>query len=54
MRNGEFKLYKGKKITKVHYNEWKVGGTWLRFKTYDEAKSFIDAELTAWNEDMDE
>ena len=26
----------------------------LRFKTYDEAKSFIDAELTAWNEDMDE
>lgn len=47
MRNGEVKNYKGMQITKIHYNEWKVNGTWLTFKSYDEAKRHIDYELIA-------
>lgn len=49
LRNGEYKLYRGKQITKISNSCYQVGGLFEQFKTYEDAKSTIDA---LWAEDM--
>ena len=39
---GECKIYKGKRIYRASKSFWKIGGTWKTFKSYEEAKTFID------------
>lgn len=44
MRNGEFKIYRGKKITKINGKKFAVGGYLVYFDTYQDAKTAIDAD----------
>lgn len=45
IRTGEFKIYKGKKITRIGKNEWSVTGTLNHFNSYEEAKKDIDYSI---------
>lgn len=42
---GEFKIYKGMKITRIGKNEWSVNGTRITFNSYEEAKKDIDYSI---------
>lgn len=44
LRNGESKIYKGRKITKINGKCFQVGGYFYSFKSYYDAKYAIDAD----------
>lgn len=44
LRNGEFKIYRNRKITKINGKCFQVGGYIHYFSSYYDAKNAIDAD----------